>query len=58
MFPLVPVIRHVRREGLHQAGEVQYLLPHLLRDETHVLEAPVPMQNMLQQISSDVGGSS
>ena len=33
MFSLVPVIRHVRREGLHQAGEVEDLLPHLLGDD-------------------------
>ena len=32
MFSLVPVVRHVGREGLHQAGEVEHLLPHLLRD--------------------------
>ena len=32
MFSLVPVIRHVRREGLHEAGEVEDLLPHLLPD--------------------------
>ena len=33
MFSLVPVVRHVRREGLHKAGEVEYLLPHLLADD-------------------------
>ena len=38
MFPLVPEVRHVGREGLHQAGEVEHLVPHLLPDGALGLE--------------------